>query len=417
MSKLQPVKGTRDILPEDWSKYLEINESFIKVGRLFGFSMVEIPVFEFTRVFSRSLGDATDIVTKEMYTFEDKGGEQITLRPEGTAGLVRAFLSNGLTRSTPVKFLYSGPMFRYERPQKGRYRQFYQLGAELIGAATAQADIETLSMAERFLTEIGLTGKYQLEINSIGDTESRNRFRESLVDYFSKYKTELSKESQERLEKNPMRILDSKQDEDQKFLLEAPELKAALNKESSEFFDTVLEGLTKLGVDFKINPRLVRGLDYYCHTVFEFTTDQLGSQNAILSGGRYDGLVQLLGGPETPGIGFAAGTDRLALLLDKETSNSNTVHVIPLNKDHQTTALEASHILRNSQIPCEMAYSGNLSKRLTKAQKQNAPFALIVSANDAGESRYELKDLETGEQSELSLDQAIGKIDQKILKL
>ncbi len=404
MANLQSVKGTRDLLPETWNQYLEVQSIFHEIGTRFGFDMAEIPIIEFTKVFSRSLGDTTDIVTKEMYTFEDKGGDSITMRPEGTAGLVRAFLSNGLTRSTPVKFLYSGPMFRYERPQKGRYRQFYQLGAELIGASSAQADLEVLSFASLFLKELGLADKTQLELNSIGDKESRQNYRDKLVEYFSDFKNDLSRESLERLEKNPMRILDSKQEEDQKLVAEAPKLLENLNSESLDFFNEVCEGLKNFNIDYTINHKLVRGLDYYCHTVFEFTTQNLGSQNAVLSGGRYDELVSMMGGPATPGIGFAAGTDRLVLLRDQKVEKAPLVVVIPVNKEFQQEALQLSNELRKFGLPVEMSYSGNLSKRLTKAQKMDAHFALMVSKDESGSDRLEVKDLKSGEQKEMNQD-------------
>ncbi|MCC7259527.1 MAG: histidine--tRNA ligase, partial [Alphaproteobacteria bacterium] len=317
MSKLQPVRGTHDILPEEGRKRRFITETAREIASRYGFDEFATPVFEFTDVFARTLGDVSDIVSKEMYSFTDRGGESITLRPEFTAGLARAFLSNGLQQNTPVKAFCHGPVFRYERPQKGRMRQFHQIDAEIIGVAGPQADIEVIALADHILRTLGVA-PITLELNSLGDVESRKAHRAALVEYFTGHQAALSEDSKARLTKNPLRILDSKDEGDRKIVADAPVLTEYFNEASQEFFAAVKEGLTALGIAYTINPRLVRGLDYYCHTVFEFTTTALGAQNAVLAGGRYDGLMAQMGGPETPAIGWAAGIERLTELAASE---------------------------------------------------------------------------------------------------
>src|SRR5437588_340073 len=273
------------------------------------------PIFEFTEVFARGVGETTDIVAKEMYTFVDKGGEEVTLRPENTAGVVRAVLSNGLTQAAPLKYFYAGPMFRYERPQKGRFRQFHQIGVELLGVAQPQADIEVIALGQRILGALGIADKVVLELNTLGDPQSRAAYRDALVAYFSARLSELSEDSRRRLERNPLRILDSKDPGDQRIALEAPDFAAYLNEASRAFFARVRDDLDRVGIAYRLNPRLVRGLDYYTHTVFEFVTTDLGAQGTVLAGGRYDGLVELMGGPAMPGAGWAAGIERPARVI------------------------------------------------------------------------------------------------------
>ena len=291
MEKLQNVRGTYDLYGAAKRKAKKVIETASKVAEKYGFEEIETPVFEFTEVFSRNLGDTTDIVTKEMYCFEDRGGESLTLRPEGTAGIVRSFISEGMQQNLPVKLYYAGPMFRYERPQKGRQRQFTQFGVEMLGVATPQADIEVIAMAYEFLENLGLAGAVTVEINSLGDAESRKAYREKLVDYLKQHYNELSEDSKNRLEKNPLRVLDSKEDCDKKIVENAPLYADSLNENSAAFFQEVLKGLDLLGIKYRVNNRLVRGLDYYAHTVFELTTDKLGAQGTVLGGGRYDGLI------------------------------------------------------------------------------------------------------------------------------
>jgi len=313
MSKYQSVRGTRDLLPELKQTFRLIDETAYKTAKNYGFKEIETPIFEFSDVFHRSLGETSDAVSKETYTFTDRGGDSITLRPEGTAGVVRSFISEGLAQHVPLKLYYYGPMFRYERPQKGRYRQFYQFGVEVLGLESALADVECLDLAWTILKNLKLSERCILEINTLGDIESRNAYRTALVNYLTPFKSQLSADSQVRFEKNPMRILDSKDEGDKKIVAGAPLMENYLNDTSKKFFSDVLAGLDKLKIPYKINSKLVRGLDYYCHTVFEFTTTELGAQSAILSGGRYDGLTEMLGGPKTAGVGWAAGVDELKI--------------------------------------------------------------------------------------------------------
>lgn len=399
---LQPVKGTRDLFGPEWAKFTWINSQFAKIGELYGFETMELPIFESTRVFARTLGEESDIVSKEMYTFVDKGGDSLTLRPEGTASLVRALISNSLTQVLPQKWLYSGPMFRHERPQKGRYRQFYQIGAELVGVDSPSADVEVLSMAWQFLNSIGLEGKVSLELNSIGNLESRKKYLEELHRYFESHMTALSPESQARLRKNPLRILDSKQKEDQALLEGAPLLEDFLDEASKLHFEQVVTGLKSLGLSFQVNPRLVRGLDYYCHTVFEFTTTLLGAQNAVLSGGRYDGLVKAMGGPEAAGTGWAAGVDRLAELVTFAPMGPRPVACIAFSSEDEAQALVLTQELRHKGVKTELITGGgNLGKKFKRADRFKSHTAVMVGGEEWKRGELIVKNLDSGEQQTL----------------
>ena len=301
MADLQPVRGTRDLIGEEHRRHAHVIDTARRIAGLYGFDEWSTPIFEDTRVFARTLGDTSDVVTKEMYTFEDRGGESVTLRPEGTAGVCRALVSNGLTQSLPQKVFYHGPMFRYERPQKGRYRQFHQIGAELIGPAEPLADAEVIAMGWAILQALGVAGSTVLELNTLGDAPSRQAYRAALVEYFTAHQHGLSAESRERLARNPLRILDSKDAGDRSLVEGAPAIEASLTAEAAAFYDGLRRQLRLFGVPFRENPRIVRGLDYYNHTAFEFVTDQLGAQGTVLGGGRYDGLVAQMGGPSRRG--------------------------------------------------------------------------------------------------------------------
>jgi len=284
MPSLQPVRGTQDLLPDAARRHRQVSEAARATAALYGFDEIVTPIFEFTEVFARPIGEHTDIVAKEMYSLKDRGGEDLSLRPENTAGVVRAVLSNGLTQSTPLKFFYSGPMFRYERPQKGRFRQFHQIGVELLGVAQAQADIEVIALGRRILDRLGVGDRVVLELNTLGDPESRTAYRAALVDYFAAHRARLSEDSRRRLDTNPLRILDSKSEEDLRINTDAPPFDRYLNEGSRDFFAAVRDGLDRLGIECRLNPRLVRGLDYYAHTVFEFVTTDLGAQGTVLAG-------------------------------------------------------------------------------------------------------------------------------------
>ncbi|MFP6713197.1 MAG: histidine--tRNA ligase [Rhodospirillales bacterium] len=404
MESLKPVRGTQDILPDESRLFRRVEETAFDVADRYGFGEISTPIFEFTEVFTRTLGDTSDIVTKEMYTFEDKGGDMITLRPEGTAGVARAFIANGMQQNLPLKLFYRGPMFRYERPQKGRRRQFRQVGIEILGVATPQADIEVISLATTFLDELGLKNNITLELNSLGDAESRAAYREKLVSYLSGHKDKLSHDSLERLDRNPLRILDSKDEGDIAIVSNAPRLQDSLNETSQSFFNELCGGLSKLGVDFEHNTKLVRGLDYYCHTAFEFTTTDLGAQGTVLAGGRYDGLIGQMGGPETPGIGWAAGVERLTLLLGEGKEAKRPIVVIPVGGEAESEALVVTEMLRKKGYHVDLGYSGNLKKRMKRANMLNAAAAILLGEDELTKNVGTLRDMDSGEQKEVSLE-------------
>lgn len=410
MQKIQTVRGTYDLYGTAKRKNKKVISVASKTVEKFGFEEIETPIFEFTDVFLRNLGDTSDIVTKEMYCFCDRGGESLTLRPEGTAGVVRAFISEGMQQNIPVKLYYSGPMFRYERPQKGRQRQFTQFGVEMLGVASPQADVEIISMAYQFLENLGLADTVTVEINSLGDAESRNAYREKLVAYLKEHYDELSEDSQKRLEKNPLRVLDSKEECDQLVVARAPLYSDSLNESSAAFFKQVLRGLDLLKIKYRVNNRLVRGLDYYSHTVFELTTDKLGAQGTVLAGGRYDGLVAQMGGSDIPGIGWACGVERLSLLLEGEQNPPRPVAVIPVGDDTADQALVLAYELRQAGFSVEHGCSGNLKKRMVKANKANAFCAVILGADELKNGCVTLKNLDTGEQKQVLLENLIKEI-------
>ena len=404
MTPLKPVRGTQDILPNEIRHYRLVEEIAFNVAERYGFNEISTPIFEFSEVFSRTLGDTSDIVTKEMYTFQDKGLDIVTLRPEGTAGIARAFISNGLQQELPIKFFYKGPMFRYERPQKGRRRQFHQVGIEILGVPTPQADIETISLAKTFLEELGLKDNITLEINSLGDAESRAAYNQILHEYLNDYKENLSEQSLKRLEKNPLRILDSKENEDKVIMANAPKLQGSFNEYSNHFFAELCEGLNKLGILYTHNNNLVRGLDYYSHTAFEFITKDLGAQGTVLAGGRYDGLIRQMGGPETPGVGWAAGVERLSLLVNRDIFAKRPIVVIPVGQSEESDALILTEKLRKNGYRVDLGYSGNIKKRIKRANDQNAIAAIFIGEHETTREIVRLKDMDSGDQKEVPLD-------------
>lgn len=409
---LQRVRGTQDILPELEVKFHWIREQARSLGLQYGYSAIETPIFEMSEVFHRTLGETSDMVHKETYTFLDRGGDSITLRPEGTAGIARAFVSEGLAQKLPLKFFYSGPMFRYERPQKGRYRQFHQIGIETLGYDHPFSDVETIHYAYEFLKTLKLHSSCQLHINTLGDVESRLKYRDSLVQYFSKYRSELSADSQLRLEKNPLRILDSKEAQDRKLFENCPRMQDSMNDISKKFFEQIQNGLTKLNIPYIVDEKLVRGIDYYTHTVFEFITTQLGAQGTVLAGGRYDGLVQMMGGPATPGVGWAAGLERLAELIPLDLIPKSTldVAIIPADEAGEAWALNVAQALREKNKNCEILWNGQVGKKMKKASSMNARFAFIVGSSEADQKSVAMKNMGTGEQTNLSLYEALGQI-------
>ena len=404
MSTLQPVRGTHDLLPETYRAHRHVMDTAAAVSLRYGFEEMTPPVFEFTDVFKRTLGDTSDIVTKEMYTFEDRGGDSITLRPEFTAGIARAFMSNGLQQQVPVKFFARGPVFRYERPQKARLRQFHQVDVEILGVPGPQADIEVIAVGAHLLDVLGVTADVTLQINTLGDTESRQAYRQTLVDYLTAHKSKLSEDSLTRLEKNPLRIFDSKDEGDRAVMADAPLLQDHLNDHSRTFFDEVLQGLADIGVVAEVNPRLVRGLDYYSHTAFEFVTDKLGAQGAVLAGGRYDGLMEQMGGRPMPGIGWAAGVERLAMMVGDVTGAVKPVTVIPVGADAQRAAMKVAEDLRRGGFNVEMGYAGNMGKRMKRANAAGAVAAVILGSEELAREAATVRDMASGEQAEVPLN-------------
>jgi histidyl-tRNA synthetase len=381
MTTLQPVRGTQSLLGEDADRLAAVVAAFDRVRKLFGFKRVEVPVIEPTEVFARSIGETTDIVSKEMYTFEDRGGDSITLRPEFTAGICRAYLSEGWQQYAPLKLATHGPAFRYERPQKGRFRQFHQLDAEIIGAAEAAADVEIICLGDQLLRELGITA-VDLQLNTLGDPQTRDAWRKALVDYFSAHRSDLSEDSVARLERNPLRILDSKDPKDRAIAASAPSIDDYLTPEAADFFAEVTAGLDAAGVAWTRNPSLVRGLDYYRHTTFEFVTDQLGSQGTVIAGGRYDGLIEALGGPPTPAVGWAAGIERLAMMIASPNREVPLIGIIAEHPDVQSEALHIAMHLRKQRIPVEFPVRGNVKKRTEIARRTGSRAVLFVKKSD-----------------------------------
>ncbi len=378
----QRIRGTQDLLGDAARRHHAVVSAFDRVRGLYGFQRVEVPIFEATAVFARSIGETTDVVSKEMYSFEDRGGDSLTLRPEFTAGLCRAYLTEGWQQYAPLKLAADGPVFRYERPQKGRFRQFHQIDAEVIGAAEPAADVELLVMADQLLHELGIADGVTLQLNTLGDSETREAWRTALVAHFEKHRGELSEDSLVRLEKNPMRILDSKDPRDRPIADAAPDIDAHMSSGAGAFFEAVTNGLDVAGVAWTRNARLVRGLDYYRHTAFEFVTDRLGAQGTVLAGGRYDGLIETLGGPHTPAVGWAAGIERLGMLIDAPAAETVEVAVIAEDRELETAAIGFVSALRRAGFSTELFASGSPKKRFDKALKSNPNYSVSLSRRE-----------------------------------
>lgn len=405
------IRGTQDMLGETQRAFAHVVDAFDRVRRLYGFQRVETPVFEATSVFARSLGETTDVVSKEMYTFEDRGGDSLTLRPEFTAGIARAYLTEGWQQFVPLKLATHGPLFRYERPQKGRFRQFHQLDAEIIGTDQPTADVELLVLAQQLLDELGVADGVTLNLNTLGDAETRAAWRDALIAHFTANRDQLSEQSLERLEKNPLRILDSKEAQDRPIADSAPAIDDYLSAEAGAFFEKVTKGLDAARVAWTRDPRLVRGLDYYRHTAFEFITDRLGAQGTVLGGGRYDGLIGQLGGPETPAVGWAAGIERLAMLVAQPAPEAPTVVLVPMGAAAETHAIGLIADLRRAGIAADMGFSGNMKKRMTRAAASGATFAVILGDDEIARGSAAVKRLATGQQDDVAFDalaEAIG---------
>ncbi len=410
MPDLRPPRGTHDLLGEDLRRHRKVAETGRELARRYGYGEIATPIFEHLEVFARTLGDTSDVVTKEMYVFEDRGGDRLCLRPENTAAVARAVISGGMMQELPLKLFYYGPMFRYERPQKGRLRQFHQIGVELLGAAEPMGDVEVMALGQHILDELGLAQHVTLELNTLGDLESRQAYREALVSYLQGHKERLSADSLNRLERNPLRILDSKDEGDRAVLAEAPPLDGHLNEASRTFFAQVCQGLERLGVAYRTNPRLVRGLDYYTHTAFEFVTTALGSQGAVIAGGRYDGLMRDMGGPDVPGVGWAAGVERLSMLLPQAPAAERPIAIVPIGAEAEPRAWELAQRLRRAGHMVELAYKGRPGQRMKRADRLGARYAVSLGEDEIAREVVRLRDLDSGTDEELPADRLLDRL-------
>jgi len=407
VAQFQPVRGTHDLLPDDYARFRSVVDTARLAASLYGYREMATPIFEFTDVFARSMGETSDVVSKEMYSFTDRGGENLTLRPEYTAGICRAFISNGQMQNVPFKVFAHGPMFRYERPQKGRQRQFHQIDIELIGAAEPEADVEVITLGADILDRLGILDKCSLELNSLGDLESRDAYRAALKAYYAGHLDALSEDSRRRLDKNPLRILDSKDEGDRAINQNAPRIGDYYTDAARDFLARVLDGLAAAGVSANVNPALVRGLDYYTHTAFEFVTTHLGSQGAVIAGGRYDGLIEQLGGPSTPGIGWAGGIERLAMLAAADLAAPRPLALVPMGEAAERQAIALARTLRREGLAVDLAYRGNMQKRLKRANKVQAAVAVLIGDDELARGVATVKDLDQGSQESIALDRLI----------
>jgi histidyl-tRNA synthetase len=415
--KLRAVKGTRDLLPEDTGLWAAVEEVARRVFTGYGYGEIRTPLLEDTELFVRGVGETTDIVGKEMYTFADKKGRSLTLRPESTAPVVRSFIQHGMdNRPLPQRLFYIGPHFRYERPQKGRYRQFHQIGAELIGDPGPWGDAELLAMLVRFLGEIGYERLVVL-LNTVGDEESRAAYREALRGFLAPYRQQLGEDSRRRLETNPLRILDTKSPAEREVLADAPRLADSLNPASRAHFDGLRRALDRLGLHYRLEPRLVRGLDYYSHGVFEIVSEALGAQDAIVGGGRYDGLMRQLGGPDLPAAGFAIGQDRLIEALPAASpcrvEAAAPVTVLTAGTVEPMAALELAEQLRAAGLAATADLSGRSVKAgLKRADRSGARFVVLLGDEEVAAGQATLKDLRAGDQTTLGRDQLAARIEE-----
>lgn len=424
MSKaIQAIRGMNDLLPEVMPYWHHLEAVVRDLTQSYGYQEIRYPVVEQTALFKRAVGDVTDIVEKEMYTFDDRNGDSLTLRPEGTAGCVRAGVEHGLLYNQTQRLWYMGPMFRHERPQKGRYRQFHQLGIEAFGFAGPDMDLEIIMLAKHLLQRLQLADEVELQLNSIGTKACRLAYADALVDYFSGYKADLDEDSLRRLENNPLRLLDSKNPKLASIIAEAPKLSAYLSADARQHFDKLQEMLTLLGVPYVLNEHLVRGLDYYCHTVFEWVTTELGAQGTVCAGGRYDGLVEVLGGKATPGVGFASGIERLILLLQQrqavtELQQHPHAYLIPLDDSAEAFAWQVQQQLRQALPDLRLIMhcgGGKAKNRFKHADKSGAALALVIGEEEAAKQQITVKPLrEQTEQASLDLPRLVKLLQQQV---
>lgn len=412
--KLQPVRGTKDLYGSEISAFNHIVQIANKTASLYGFNEISTPIFEFSEIYERNLGEASDIISKEVYKFPDRGDNFLTLRPEFTAGVVRAFISNGdLGQNLPQKLFSFGPIFRYDRPQKGRQRQFHQINFEAIGQNHFLSDVEMIALAAHILKELGILEKTQLHINSLGSQLTKTNYQDALSKYFSQYQQDLSFDSQNRLQKNPLRILDSKDDKDIEIAKNAPQISDFYEESAKDNFENILKSLDDLGIDYQVNQRLVRGLDYYTGTVFEFITladgsdKSLGAQNTVLAGGRYDDLIAKMGGKDLPAIGCAAGIERLMLLANLETKNPRPIFIIYVSENEENEAFKLALELRNSDIYAEIIFGGNMKKQMKKATSLNAKFVVIIGEEEVKTKEFTVKNFDLGTAEKVATNKII----------
>lgn len=424
MSDIKAIRGMYDVLPSESPRWQYLENSVRQVLAQYGYREIRMPIVEQTNLFKRSIGEVTDIVEKEMYTFEDRNGESLTLRPEGTAGCVRAALQHGLLHNQIQRLWYQGPMFRYEKPQKGRNRQFYQIGVETFGMTGPDIDAEVILLSARLWKQLGILNQVQLELNTLGSSEARANYRQALVGYLEGVKDQLDEDSQRRLYTNPLRILDSKDKGTQALLNDAPDFKDFIDNESLQHFDQLCTRLTDAGVSYVLNPRLVRGLDYYGKTVFEWTTTALGAQGTVCAGGRYDGLVEQLGGKPVPAVGFAMGVDRLLLLLTElnvipdSVDQTVDLYIVAAGEQPERRAQVIAEQLRDGlpelriQLNCG---GGSFKSQMKKADKSGAHHALVLGENELAENQIVLKNLRADEpQQTLSLDNLVAELNKTL---
>ena len=406
--KLQPVRGTKDLYGAEISAFNHIVNIAKKTAALYGFSEIATPIFEFSEIYERNLGETSDIISKEVYKFPDRGDNFLTLRPEFTAGVVRAFISNGdLQQNLPQKLFSSGAIFRYDRPQKGRQRQFHQINFENIGQNHFLSDVEMIALAASVLNNLGVLEKTELHINSLGCEKTKANYQNALTEYFSKYQNDLSVDSQNRLQKNPLRILDSKDAKDIELAKNAPQISDFYEESVKNNFANILKSLDGLSINYKVNQRLVRGLDYYTSTVFEFITNDLGAQNTVLAGGRYDNLIAKMGGQDLPAIGCAAGIERLMLLSNLETKTPRPVSIIYVTENEQNEALKLALNLRNSEIYAEIIFGGNMKKQMRKATASNSGFVVIIGEEELKTKQFTVKNFDLGTEEKVATNNLV----------
>ena len=408
--KTQPVRGTHDLYGDNIEKYNRIQKTIKMFAKKYDFNEIVTPIFESTELFKKPLGEHSDVVLKEMYSFNDRNNSSLTLRPEYTTPMIRAAISNNLLEKVPQKFFGIGPMFRRERPQKGRYRQFNQINFEIFGTHDMLADAELIILANDILKYLFPAKKIELQINSLGDKDTLKNFKNKLSLYFNKNKEHLSEDSQTKIQTNPLRILDSKYSLDQQISQEAPKISDFYSKEANNKFIEIKKLLLESGIDFVINHNLVRGLDYYCHTVFEFKTDDLGSQNTLIGGGRYDGLIKLLGGPDMPGVGWAGGIERISMLMQNSTLNEKKIHLILMNDNYKSYGLSILTLLRKNNFNVSFDYKYNLKKSLSNANQLKIEYVIIIGEEEFDKKFCTVKNLKTNIQKSIKIKNLIEEL-------